>query len=144
MSCAKDCVRAVTHHTVPSTTVYLFTEHLSGLGTHKNQSSMPGRRHRRSTTGQVCLRGPIKAGSCWGTAWGFIWKSLTCVSLPTSRLGLGGPGYLLVAHTGPTFEVPSLVGRYRVQPTHLASSSASEVLPISRMERKQKRKKGSI
>lgn len=66
------------------------------------------------------------------------------VTLPTSTLGLGGPGYLLVAHTGPTFEVPSLVGRYRVQPTHLASSSASEVLPISRMERKQKRKKGSI
>lgn len=66
------------------------------------------------------------------------------VTLPTSTLGLGGPGYLLVAHMGPTFEVPSLVGRYRVQPTHLASSSASEVLPISRMERKQKRKKDSI
>lgn len=69
----KDGARAVTHHTVPSTTVYVFTEHLSGLGTLKSQSSIPGRRHHRSTAGQVCLRGPIKAGSCRGTASGFIW-----------------------------------------------------------------------
>lgn len=57
-------------------------------------------------------------------------------------LGLEWPGHPLVAYTGPTLGVSSLVGRYRVQPTHLASPSASEVLPISRMDRKQKEEEG--